>query len=93
MSNNKLQNKTMSDVSFYGFYSTYDLGCASALVTAGFEILDLDRTNPRKVNFIFKRDTGIEAVADDFWSDRLEQKSRAFWDNTKNLKNRLYSGE
>ena len=68
-----------------------DLGCAAALATAGFELLALDRENPRKIKFVFRRETGIEKVADDFWSDRLEQKSRSFWDNIKNLKNRLYS--
>ena len=74
-------------------FATYDLGCSSALITAGFELLTLDRANPRKVRFIFRREAGIEKVADDFWSDRLEQKSRSFWDNIKNLKNRLYSDE
>lgn len=68
-----------------------DLGCAAALVTADFDLLTLDRASPRKVRFIFRRKIGIEKVADDFWSDRLEQKSRSFWDNVKNLKNRLYS--
>lgn len=86
-------NKKIKHNCEHSHFLTYDLGCASALVTAGFELLELDRTNPRKVNFIFKRDEGIESVADDFWSDRLAQKSRAFWDNTKNLKNRLYSVE
>lgn len=70
-----------------------DLGCAAALVTADFSLLTLDRTNPRKVRFIFRREAGIEKIADNFWSDNLEQKSRSFWDNIKNLKNRLYSDE
>lgn len=72
-------------------FATYDLGCAAALTTADFELLTLDRANPRKVQFIFRREIGIEKVADDFWADRLEQKSRSYWDNIKNLKNRLYS--
>ena len=70
-----------------------DLGCAAALITAGFSLLTLDRANPRKVRFIFQREAEIEKVADDFWSDRLEQKSRSLWDNIKNLKNWLYSSE
>lgn len=73
--------------------ATFDLGCAVALITANFELLTLDRENPRKVKFIFRREVGIEKVADDFWSNRLEQKSRSYWDNIKTLKNRLYSGE
>ena len=73
--------------------ATFDLGCAAALITANFELFSMDRENPRKVKFIFRRESGIEKVADDYWSDRLEQKSRSFWDNMKNLKNRLYSNE
>lgn len=72
-------------------YPVSDLGCAAALATASFVLLALDRENPRKIKFVFRREAGIEKVADDFWSDRLEQKSRSFWDNIKNLKNRLYS--
>lgn len=70
-----------------------DLGCAAALVTANFVLLTLDRANPRKVRFIFRREAGIEKVANDFWSDNLTQSSRSYWDNIKNLKNRLYSDE
>ena len=72
-------------------FAVSDLGCAAALATASFALLALDRENPRKIKFVFRREAGIEKVADDFWSDRLEQKSRSFWDNIKNLKNRLYS--
>lgn len=86
-------NKKLQSENYTNYYSTFDLGNAAALVTADFELFNLDRTNPRKVRFIFRRDVGIEKVAEDFWSDRLEQKSRSFWDNIKNLKNRLYSDE
>ena len=86
-------NQKLPSNNYQDSYSTFDLGNAAALVTAGFELFDLDRTNPRKVRFIFRRETEIEKVAEDFWSDRLEQKSRLFWDNIKNLKNRLYSDE
>ena len=53
-----------------------DLGIAAALMTAEFELLKLDKSNPRKVKFIFIRANGIEKVADDFWSNRLKQKTR-----------------
>ncbi len=74
-------------------YSTYDLGCAAALMTKGFTLTALDRNNPRKVKFIFRREVGIEKVADDFWSDNLVLKTQSFWNNIKNLKNRIYSEE
>ena len=73
------------------YYSTYDLGCSSALICAGFELVSLDKTNPRKVQFIFRREDEIEKVVDEYWADRLEIKARAFFDNIKMLKNRIYS--
>ena len=75
------------------FFSTTDLGIAAALLTENFELLNLDKSDPRKVRFVFRRDDGIIKVADDFWSNRLEQKVRSFWENVKVLKNRLYSNE
>jgi hypothetical protein len=74
-------------------WTSYDLGCSAALLTAGFELLTLDRTNQHKVKFVFKREANIEKVADSFWSNNLEQKTRSYWDNIKTLKNRLYSGD
>lgn len=73
------------------YYFSYDLGLCSALVSTGFELVSLDKTNPRKVQFTFKRKIGIEEVVDNYWSDRLEVKARIFFDNIKMLKNRIYS--
>jgi len=73
------------------YFYTFDLGCSAALISAGFELVSLDKTNPRKVQFIFRREVGIEKVVDDYWADRLEVKARAFFDNMKMLKNRIYS--
>jgi len=72
-------------------FLTFDLGLASALVTFGYKLLKLDKGNPRKVQFIFRREVDIEKVADDYWADCLEVKARAFFDNVKMLKNRIYS--
>lgn len=72
-------------------YQTYDLGSAAALITVGFELVTLEKSNPRKAQFIFRKEIGIEKVVDDYWADRLKVKARAFFDNQKMLKNRLYS--
>ncbi len=72
-------------------FATFDLGCSSALISAGFELVSLDKANPRKVQFVFRREVGIEKVVGEYWADRLEVKARAFFDNTKMLKNRIYS--
>ena len=85
-----MTKKLQSD-NYIDYLTTFDLGVAASLVTAGFEISSLDKTNPRKVQFIFHRVIGIEKVVDEYWSDHLEVKARAFFDNIKMLKNRIYS--
>ncbi len=72
------------------FYYTFDLGCSAALVSAGFELLSLDKGDRRKVQFIFRRADGIDDVVDQYFADRLEVKARRYFDNLRALKNSIY---
>jgi len=72
-------------------FTTYDLGVSTALLCAGFELLSLDKVNPKKALFIFKKTDDIEDVANRYFSDKLEVKARSFFDHLKALKNKLYS--
>lgn len=72
-------------------WTTYDLGVSTALLCSGFELLSLNRTNPRKVLFIFRKAKNIDETANTYFADRLELNARAFFDQLKALKNRLYS--
>ena len=73
-------------------WTTYDMNCSVALLCAGFELIGIDKNkDPKKALFIFKKDEGIEAVIDLYWSDHLEVKARTFADTLKAIKNRLYS--
>jgi hypothetical protein len=73
------------------YFYTYDLGCSSALISADFELVSLDKANPRKAQFIFQRVAGIEKAVDNYWADHLKVNAREFFDNIKMLKNRIYS--
>lgn len=72
-------------------FTTYDLGVAAALTCRGFELLELDRANPKKALFTFRRETDIDATANAYFADRLKLNARLFFDQLKALKNRLYS--
>lgn len=72
-------------------FSTSDLGCSAALISTGFELVDLDKANPRKVLFIFEKRIGIEETVNEYWSGKLQLNARGLFDNIKMLKNRLYS--
>lgn len=73
------------------YFQTSDLGLATALCCRSYELLSLDKQDPRKVSFIFKRELGIEDDADAYWSNELETKARTYFDNLRTLKNRIYS--
>jgi hypothetical protein len=72
-------------------FTTYDLGVSTALLCAGFVLLSVDKENPRKALFIFKKRDGIEETANRYFSDKLDGKLRSFFDHLKALKNKLYS--
>jgi hypothetical protein len=72
-------------------WTTYDLGVSAALLCADFELVAVQRTNPRKALFVFKKEKGIEEAANSYFSDRLKVKARSFFDHLKALKNKLYS--
>ena len=73
------------------FFFSFDLGLATALITAGFSLVSLDRKNLHKAQFIFRRGDGMDEVVDAYWADNLEVKARKYFDTLKMLKNRLYS--
>lgn len=72
-------------------FTTYDLGVSAALLCLGYKLERLERDNPRKALFVFKRKAGIEEYANRYFTDQLEVKARSFFDSIKALKNKLYS--
>ncbi len=72
-------------------FLTFDLGLASALATLGYELWEIDKTNPRKAKFVFRQDKDIEKAVNDYWNNNLSVNARSIVDNQKMIKNRLYS--
>jgi len=72
-------------------WATFDLGCSAALISVGFDLVSLDKENPRKARFIFLNKKDIEGSANDYFSGKLKVNARTLFDNIKMLKNRIYS--
>lgn len=88
-SNNEEHDITWDDD--INFFRSFDLGLATALITAGFSLVSMDRQNLRKVQFVFCRTEGLDGVVGAYWADTLVGKHRTYFDTLKMLKNRLYS--
>ncbi len=72
-------------------YSSYDLNLASTLLTLGYKLIELDKTNIKKVKFVFKHQKGIEQSATDFWDDKITLPAKTLFANQKTCKNRIYT--
>ena len=81
-------NKTKLEDS--NVFTTYDLGLSAALLTSGYKLKNLDRTN-RRALFVFEYKSGIDVAANKFLTDELRVKARSYFDSLKALKSKLYS--
>lgn len=72
-------------------FNTSDLGLASALVSAGIRLSDLDKSNPRRVEFIFEGTDEVLQLVDDYWANNLRVSPLTYFNSMKMLKNRIYS--
>ncbi len=72
-------------------YSTYDLNLASTLLTLGYKLIELDKSNIKKVKFTFKHAKDIEQSAIDFWDDKINLPAKTLFANQKTCKNRIYT--
>lgn len=73
------------------YFYTSDMGLTAALFTAEFQIYSIDKKNPSKATFIFKKDRDLEKFVERYWSDKLVVNARTYFNNLKMLKNRIYS--
>ncbi|MDE2218678.1 MAG: hypothetical protein KGJ58_04530 [Patescibacteria group bacterium] len=72
-------------------FSTTDLGCAAALLCAGFKIKSTGGNNPRKTVFTFEPDKNILEESANYWNNNLTVDAQTFFGTFHALKNRVYS--
>ncbi len=71
------------------YYSSSDLGLVVVL-SLYFPIDSLDKTNPQKVIFSFKRETGLDDLVANYWARRLQVEPQALLSQLKSIKTRIY---
>jgi len=72
-------------------FTTYDLGTASALVCCGYNILKIDKSNPKKALFFFENSDDLVECTKMYWKNQLQVDALQHWNTLKNLKNQIYS--
>ncbi|MFC1810736.1 DUF5659 domain-containing protein [Patescibacteria group bacterium] len=72
-------------------FITHDAYLASVLLSEGFVIDSMDKTNLNKVSFIFNRETALDDVIQAYWAKELKVEPQMLFANYKQIKNRIYS--
>lgn len=70
-------------------YTTTDLTTAVTL-SLRFPIEAIDKTDPRKATFLFRRVDGFDQFLEMYWRRQLTIEPQAFAAQTKAIKTRLY---
>lgn len=73
-------------------YSTSDIALATTL-SLFYPLEVVDRTNPHKAQFLFKRDDQIDQLIETYWRGEIKINPQAYFAALKNLKSRLYANE
>jgi hypothetical protein len=71
------------------YFSTSDLAL-SATLSLYFPLESVDKTNPQKVEFFFKKSPDLEKLVDDFWRGQLLVEPQAYFNRIKGIKARIY---
>ena len=72
-------------------YTTSDLGCITALVSSGLHIQSLDKSNPKRVVFVFDHSMKLLELVDSYWNGSLNVDAKTFFETQKWLKSRIYN--
>lgn len=70
-------------------YSTSDLALA-AVLSLTYPIEAIDKQNPQKAQFLFKRDTQFDQIVESYWRRELKIEPQAYFNQIRYLKTRLY---
>lgn len=81
---------TQENLKLYSTYSTFDLSLATA-ISLWFPIDAIDKQNPRKASFLFKRNEKLDQIVELYWKRELKIEPQEYFNQLKAIKARLYS--
>ena len=79
---------TQSDFTY--FYQCSDLALAAAL-SLFYPIEAIDKTNPHRAIFEFKRDRALDDLIEAYWKKELKVAPQDYFQQLRVIKTRLYS--
>jgi len=72
------------------YYQTSDLALVTTL-SLFYPIDSVDKTHPRRVLFVFKRNEKLNEIIKCYWHGELKVEPQKFFNQLKNIKTRIYA--
>jgi len=73
------------------YFQSSDLALVACL-SLSFPIESIDRSNPRKAVFCFKKSQELNERVQAYWRGETKVETRAYFDELRRIKARLYAG-
>lgn len=73
------------------YYESSDLSLVTTL-SLYYPLEVVDRTNPHKALFVFKKDQQMDQLIESYWRGELKVNPQEYFNALKNMKARLYEG-
>lgn len=64
-----------------------------AVLSLHYPIVEVDKTNPKKAQFVFERNSKLDSLLNQYWDKKLLVEPRAYFDALKAIKTRLYAND
>lgn len=74
------------------YYQTSDLSLATTL-SLWCPIEDIDRSNPRKAVFVFRKTPELEKLVDQYFRNEIKISPQVYFNQLRVVKARLYANE
>lgn len=74
------------------YYQSSDFCLVSTLVSLGFSVSNLDRSNPQRINFNFTDTTELRQSVDLYWKKQIKVSPLDFYYAQRQLKTLMYQG-
>jgi len=72
-------------------FQTTDFYTAVFLLTSGFKLIEIDKTNPRRFSFVFQDQESRAKLLEDFFNGSARVEPRQFISSIKELKTLMYN--
>jgi len=71
------------------YYTTSDLALA-VILSLSFQVDHLDKSNPKKVQFFFKKDPKMDELIEKYWKKLLRVEPSQYFYQIRTIKNLIY---